>query len=54
MEVFFIEDEKITKWINYDGDVKDEKGNQVSSGLYFYQLKIRNKIIDTKKCLLLK
>ncbi|MCK4358136.1 MAG: immune inhibitor A [Candidatus Cloacimonetes bacterium] len=35
-------------------DGKDENGNQVSSGLYFYQLKIEDEIIDTKKCLLLK
>ncbi|MCK4339493.1 MAG: T9SS type A sorting domain-containing protein, partial [Candidatus Cloacimonetes bacterium] len=35
-------------------DGKDEKDNQVSSGLYFYQLKIGNKIIDTKKCIFLK
>ncbi|MCK4339492.1 MAG: carboxypeptidase regulatory-like domain-containing protein [Candidatus Cloacimonetes bacterium] len=38
--------------IEWDG--RDENGNPVSSGLYFYQLKIVNKIIDTKKCLLLK
>ena len=35
-------------------DGKNEKGNPVSSGLYFYQLEIGNKIIDTKKCILLK
>ncbi len=35
-------------------DGKDENGDTVSSGLYFYQLKIDNKIIDTKKCLILR
>ncbi|MCK4359029.1 MAG: T9SS type A sorting domain-containing protein, partial [Candidatus Cloacimonetes bacterium] len=35
-------------------DGKDEKGEVVSSGIYFYQLQIEDKIIDTKKCLLLK
>ena len=38
--------------IYWDG--KDEKDDPVSSGLYFYQLKIEDEIIDTKKCLLLK
>jgi len=35
-------------------DGKDENGNQLSSGIYFYSLKIRNKVIETKKCLLIK
>ncbi|MCK4358182.1 MAG: T9SS type A sorting domain-containing protein, partial [Candidatus Cloacimonetes bacterium] len=35
-------------------DGKDENDNSVSSGLYFYQLKIGNKIIDTKKCVMLR
>ncbi|MBC8526505.1 MAG: T9SS type A sorting domain-containing protein [Candidatus Cloacimonetes bacterium] len=35
-------------------DGKDGNGNPVSSGIYFYQLQIDNKIIDTKKCLVLK
>ena len=38
--------------VKWDGE--DENGNPVSSGLYFYQLKIEDEIIDTKKCLLLK
>ncbi|MEA3475019.1 MAG: carboxypeptidase regulatory-like domain-containing protein [Candidatus Cloacimonadota bacterium] len=38
--------------IEWDG--KDENGKLVSSGLYFYQLKIEDEIIDTKKCLLMK
>ncbi|MCK4358000.1 MAG: T9SS type A sorting domain-containing protein, partial [Candidatus Cloacimonetes bacterium] len=38
-----------TEW-----DGKDENGNQVSSGIYFYRLQIGDKVIDVKKCLLLK
>ncbi|MCK4654972.1 MAG: hypothetical protein KAU01_11075 [Candidatus Cloacimonetes bacterium] len=33
---------------------KDESGKPVGSGIYFYQLKVDHKTIDTKKCLLLK
>ena len=32
----------------------DENNKPVSSGIYFYKLKINDKVIDTKKCLLLK
>lgn len=35
-------------------DGKDKNDKPVSSGLYFYQLRIENEIIDAKKCLLLK
>ncbi|MBL7086585.1 MAG: right-handed parallel beta-helix repeat-containing protein [Candidatus Cloacimonetes bacterium] len=35
-------------------DGKDKQGDVVSSGIYFYQLQIDNKIIDIKKCLLMK
>jgi hypothetical protein len=35
-------------------DGKDENGNQLSNGIYFYSLEIGSNIIDTKKCLLLK
>ena len=35
-------------------DGTDELGEQVLSGLYFYQLEVDNKIIDCRKCLLLK
>ncbi|MBC8525279.1 MAG: T9SS type A sorting domain-containing protein, partial [Candidatus Cloacimonetes bacterium] len=35
-------------------DGKDERGKIVSSGIYFYQFKLGDKVIDTKKCLLLK
>ena len=33
---------------------KDDSGKPVGSGIYFYQLKVDDKTIDTKKCLLLK
>jgi len=33
---------------------KDSAGKKVSSGLYFYKLKVNDKIIDTKKMMLLK
>ncbi len=33
---------------------KDEKGKNVSSGIYFYKLIVDDKTIETKKCLLLK
>ncbi|MDA3814292.1 MAG: C25 family cysteine peptidase [Candidatus Cloacimonetes bacterium] len=33
---------------------KDSYGKKVSSGLYFYKLKVNNKTIDTKKMMLLK
>ena len=32
---------------------KDDNNNPVSSGIYFYTLKVRDKLVDTKKCLLL-
>jgi len=35
-------------------DGTDDSGKPVSSGVYFYQLKIGNKIIDSKRMLLLK
>jgi len=35
-------------------DTHDNKGNKVSTGIYFYQLKIKDKVIDTKKCLILR
>ncbi|MCK4696180.1 MAG: T9SS type A sorting domain-containing protein [Candidatus Cloacimonetes bacterium] len=35
-------------------DGRDFKGKPVSSGIYFYKLKIDGKNIDTKRCLLLK
>ncbi|MBC8526504.1 MAG: right-handed parallel beta-helix repeat-containing protein [Candidatus Cloacimonetes bacterium] len=35
-------------------DGKDENGHPVSSGIYFYRLIVGDKVIDTKKCLLLK
>ncbi|MCK4357347.1 MAG: T9SS type A sorting domain-containing protein, partial [Candidatus Cloacimonetes bacterium] len=33
---------------------KDNNGRTVSSGIYFYQLKVGNKVTDSKKCLLLR
>ncbi|MBC8526506.1 MAG: right-handed parallel beta-helix repeat-containing protein [Candidatus Cloacimonetes bacterium] len=38
--------------IEWDG--KDENGKPVSSDIYFYRLIVDDKVIDTKKCLLLK
>jgi hypothetical protein len=35
-------------------DGKDENGKQLGSGIYFYQLQVGNKTIDTKRCLLLR
>jgi len=35
-------------------DGTDENGKNVSTGIYFYKLKVDNKTIATKKCLLLK
>ncbi len=35
-------------------DGKDDNGKFVSSGIYLYQLKLDDKVVDTKKCLLLK
>ncbi|MBC8525380.1 MAG: T9SS type A sorting domain-containing protein [Candidatus Cloacimonetes bacterium] len=35
-------------------DGKDENGWQLSNGIYFYCLKIGNRIIDTKKCVILR
>jgi hypothetical protein len=35
-------------------DGKDENGKPVGSGIYFYRLKVGDKIIDTKKCLILR
>lgn len=33
---------------------KDDNSRQLSSGVYFYRLKLDDKVIDTEKCLLLK
>ncbi|MGC9337059.1 MAG: T9SS type A sorting domain-containing protein, partial [Candidatus Cloacimonadia bacterium] len=35
-------------------DGKDESGKAVSSGIYFYRLEVGDKVIDTKKCLILR
>ncbi|NQV19395.1 MAG: hypothetical protein HQ534_12740, partial [Armatimonadetes bacterium] len=35
-------------------DGTDNNNQLVSSGIYFYKLEVNDKIIDTKKCLLLK
>ncbi len=34
--------------VSWDG--KDARGHKVGSGIYFYQLKAENKVIQTKKC----
>jgi hypothetical protein len=41
-----------TRSVVWDGT--DENNKQVSSGIYFYKLKVDDKTITTKKCLLLK
>jgi len=38
--------------VSWDG--KDNNGNLASAGFYFYQLRKNERILDTKKCLLLK
>jgi len=38
--------------IKWDG--KDEKGSHLSSGIYFYRLKVGGNIMDTKKCVILR
>jgi hypothetical protein len=43
---------KISGEVVWDG--RDQSGKQLSSGLYFYQLKSGDEIADTKKCLLLR
>ncbi|MBC8525420.1 MAG: right-handed parallel beta-helix repeat-containing protein [Candidatus Cloacimonetes bacterium] len=35
-------------------DGRDNNNKPVSSGIYFFQLKLGNKVVDTKRCLLLK
>ena len=35
-------------------DGKDENGKPVANGIYFYSLKVGNKVIDTKKCLVIR
>jgi hypothetical protein len=63
LDIFNIKGQKVNTLINealpagkhsvvWDG--KDEKGKNVSSGVYFYKLKVDDKTIATKKCLLLK
>jgi hypothetical protein len=63
LDVFNIKGQKVKTLVNealpagkhsvvWDG--KDEKGKNVSSGVYFYKLNIDDKIITSKKCLLLK
>ncbi|MBC8527622.1 MAG: T9SS type A sorting domain-containing protein [Candidatus Cloacimonetes bacterium] len=37
-----------------DWDGKDENSKPVSSGIYFYKLEVGDKVIDTKKCLILR
>jgi len=38
--------------IKWDG--KDENGQALSSGIYFYRLKVGGNIMDTKKCVILR
>jgi immune inhibitor A len=48
-----MEEEKLPGAYSVTWDGKDEKGNEVSSGVYFYQLKAREQT-ETKKMVLLK
>ncbi|MCK4654018.1 MAG: T9SS type A sorting domain-containing protein [Candidatus Cloacimonetes bacterium] len=63
LEIYNIKGQKVKTLVNevlpagehsvgWDG--KDENNKPVSSGVYFYKLKVNDKTIDTKKCLLLK
>lgn len=64
LEVFNIKGQKVRTLLaseNFEKGVmqvewngKDSKGKSVSSGVYFYKLRVNDKNIDTKKCLLLK
>ncbi|MCK4358977.1 MAG: T9SS type A sorting domain-containing protein, partial [Candidatus Cloacimonetes bacterium] len=44
----------INSQLSIDWDGKDENGKQLSNGIYFYSLKIGDRIIDTKKCVILR
>ena len=48
-----MEEEKLPGAYSVTWDGRDEKGNEVSSGVYFYQLKAREQT-ETKKMVLLK
>ncbi|MDO9576822.1 MAG: C25 family cysteine peptidase [Candidatus Cloacimonadales bacterium] len=64
LEVFNIKGQKVRTLLASDSfekgvmqvvwDGRDNLGKSVSSGVYFYKLRVNDKNIDTKKCLLLK
>jgi Peptidase family C25/Propeptide_C25 len=64
LEVFNIKGQKVRTLLTSDSfekgvmqvewNGKDNRGKSVGSGVYFYRLRVNNKDVDTKKCLLLK
>ena len=49
-----VNDEKESGYYSVYWDGKDDKGKSVSTGLYFYQIKVGNSFNSRKKMLFLK